>query len=243
MPFLRAPVLDAMWLPQSLTKKFTSKLYLYYSLTSLIDSLAVFLFAVIMVHFEIDAIAQQINFPFCGDIATITGVVDNACPNIGPIDFLDNNPLAQRAVDDFLSSSNLAQNITENLQDRCTELEESSASFSLADCLSVNLDFLTGMWCVTVAVLLIYASSMLLAYPISIEIYGKRFFEAPVAYLPGGWCCCACCSGSVPRIVVDDEGISEEDAVEEGTCTVGMDACCYSYKNCCWCLKRRKKDS
>ena len=37
VPFLRAPVLDLMWLPKSMTKKLTGKLYLSYSLLSLFD--------------------------------------------------------------------------------------------------------------------------------------------------------------------------------------------------------------
>lgn len=236
-PFFRAPVLDLMWLPKSMTKKYTSKLYLMYNLAGLLDSLAVFLFAVILVHFEIDAIAMQIDLPFCGDVATVAGVVDDACPNVGPIDYFDSNPAAQQAADRFLSESALAQNVTEALQSRCSEFEEASNSFSLANCVTIELNFLSGMWIVTIAVTLVYFSSMLLAYPISIELYGKRFFEAPVAYLPGGWCCCACCTGKVPKLGESDD----EYAVDESACIVGMKACSYSCKNACWCRKRKPK--
>jgi len=119
MPFMRAPVLDLLLLPESTRKEFTSKLYFSYSLTALFDSLAVFLLAVIVVHFEIDAIAEQIQFPFCGDVAEVVGIADEVCPNLGSIGILENNPIAIRAAQNLLSQSAYAQTFAEDLQGRC----------------------------------------------------------------------------------------------------------------------------
>eukprot|EP00956_Cyclotella_meneghiniana_P026530 scaffold57510_cov58-Cyclotella_meneghiniana.AAC.4 len=273
-PIFRSIVLDLMWyLPtpissasnnndittKALYRRKADAILSASSISSIFDALAVWLFAIVLVHLEIGAISTQIDMPFCNEVAMGAQMLDSICPEIGGIggeDAFWKSSEYQKAWDvfsrkheDVLPNNTLSYNdaaIKSTLSFdgvECSYIASIAEAFDLSQCLDIKINFLLGMWFVTVAVFLAYASSLLLTYPWSVVIYGRDNFEAPVCYRPGGWFCCCCCVGETRDSLEDQDHLNANKPT--GNCDSNSDLQRFKYSfsqsitGCCWCCHKK----
>ena len=242
-PTLRSIMLDLMWyMPSSLTlvsngmsrkgaRHRQDKVLSASNISSILDSLAVWLFAVILVHFEISAIAAQIAMPFCNEVAVGAQGLETVCPELQSIGGFWDDPKYSGALDIF-TRKHPDFTLPDSLGENCGNIVNIAESFNLDQCFDIQIGFMVGMWLVTVAVVLAYFSSLMLTYPWSVDVLGRDYFEAPVCYRPQGWLCCCCCVGESKDGRSDkanDEIVRYEVSFKE------------SLRGCCWCCASKKK--
>lgn len=245
VPTFRSVAFDLMWyLPSSasLSDRNISKaeyrrkadvLLSASNVSSIFDTLAVWLFAVILVHFEIGAISDQINMPFCYYVAVGSQMLESFCPKLKAMGGFLDDPKYRFALKMFSKKHPGWNGNLPNFGARCDNIISIAEGFNMESCIDIGVTFQAGMWCVTAAVVLTYFSSLLLTYPWSIEVFGGDSFEAPVCYQPQGWFCCCCCVGQARN----RESVNEND--------VALQHFEYSYKKSllgwCWCCHKNQR--
>ena len=242
-PTLRSMMLDLMWyMPSSFSlvsngmsrkeaRNRQNKVLSASNISSILDSLAVWLFAVILVHFEISAIAAQIAMPFCNEVAVGAQGLEAICPELQTIGGFWDNPKYSGALDIF-TRKHPDFTLPDSLEENCGNIVNIAESFNLDQCFDIQIGFMLGMWLVTVAVVLAYFSSLMLTYPWSVDVLGRDYFEAPVCYRPQGWLCCCCCVGESKNGRLDK---ANDEIVRYKV------SCKESMRGCCWCCARKKK--
>mmetsp|Transcript_29279 Transcript_29279/g.82602 ORF Transcript_29279/g.82602 Transcript_29279/m.82602 type:complete len:603 (-) Transcript_29279:338-2146(-) len=191
VPLLRGPALVAEWLGP-FRRPLHESVHTAFNMIAICDALPVFLFAVVLVVFEITSITKEIDFPFCDDVATVMGLVAAACDSVPAP-----SPAVQSSVQRLLETTPTLNAVVDAIATKCPDFSSNLVAFDMSDCLLISLESAAGIWLVLTVILLCYAGTMLLGYPSSIELLGRRFFELPVCWRREGWCCCLCCSGSL----------------------------------------------
>jgi hypothetical protein len=106
-------------------------------------------------------------------------VLDKACSSVGGLDFKSKL---------MLKSAEKALEKTTGVAMRgvldCAALPPTEG-FDLDQCLSIGLKYNTGFTAIALAVLLMYVTSLLVAYSASVQLFGPAHFEWPTFS-----CCC-----------------------------------------------------
>eukprot|EP00951_Prasinocladus_malaysianus_P032465 scaffold316327_cov28-Prasinocladus_malaysianus.AAC.1 len=110
--------------------------------------------------------------------------------------YVPQSPFVASVIGKSIASSPYLTQVSDAITGDCDSVTGLVSNFNLNQCLDISLATQPGFVCILVSCILAYVALLLLAYPSSIEIYGKDFFELPVCVERDGWCCCSCCSGS-----------------------------------------------